>query len=316
MRIPTSYGLAALVLAGAVFAQGPPSEPAPPALRQMAITIDDLPVAPPQRHSTVEQTAITDRIITTLLRHDVPAIGFVNENKLEVEGVVEPARVDLLRRWLDAGFELGNHGYGHLDLHRVDPERWMADVLRGERILRPLVKDLDERMPRYFRHPFLRTGRSLEIKRRTTEFLAQHGYRIAPVTIDNQEWIFGRAYVDAGDDQAKRTRIGEAYIAYMLDMVAYYESQTLAIVGEPIPHTLLIHTYALNADWLDTLLRALVTRGYTFISLDQALQHPVYGSEDTFTGSGGITWLHRWAITRGMPGSTFAGEPAIPEWLE
>ena len=90
---------------------------------------------------------------------------------------------------------------------------------------------------------------------------------------------------------------------------------SLAIVGEEIPQTLLIHAYALNADWLDGLLRRLAKRGYRFVSLEEALRHPAYDSPDEFTGSGGITWLHRWAITRGMAATTFAGEPEVPGWL-
>lgn len=312
-----------LLLAVVLRAEEPgPDEPAaPPAAprvaqpaRLMAVTIDDLPVGPPRAHSIDEQRRITESLIAVLEKHAVPAIGFVNEDKLEVDGAVDPARVALLERWLDAGFELGNHGYSHLDLHRVDRERWQRDVLRGERVLRPLLAKRD-RAPRYFRHPFLHTGRSLEIKAGTERFLADHGYRVAPVTIDNQEWIFGGAYAESADDPDRRERLGEAYVDYMLAMVAYYEQQAEAIVGEAIPQVLLIHAYALNADWLDPLLTGIAARGYRFISLDDALEHPAYGSEDTYVGPGGITWLHRWAITRGLPPSIFATEPSIPSWL-
>ncbi len=283
--------------------------------RAMVVTIDDLPIGPPHRHANAEQAAITEKLIATLKRHQVPAIGFVNENKLEVDGTVDPVRVALLDQWLGAGFELGNHGYAHLDLHRVDAAEWTADVLRGERILRPLLAQRGQ-TPRYFRHPFLHTGRSVEVRDQTTAFLAEHGYRVAPVTIDNQEWIFGGAYARADSDRARKERLGKAYVEYMLAMVRYYEQQAVAIAGEEIPQILLIHAYALNADWLDSILEGIIERGYQFISLDDALEHPIYRSEDTFTGGGGITWLHRWAITRGMSAATFASEPELPDWLE
>lgn len=305
-----------LLLALPSAAAGPPARSLPdPPLRTMAVTIDDLPVGPPRAHPLAEQRAITDRLIAVLEKHGVPAIGFVNENKLEVDGTVDPARVALLERWLEAGFELGNHGHAHLDLHRVDRQVWQQDVLRGERVLRPLLAER-KLSPRYFRHPFLHTGRSLDIKSQTDRFLAEHGYRVAPVTIDNQEWIFGGAYAAADQDSALRERIGEAYVEYMLAIVRYYEQQAEAIVGEAIPQVLLIHAYALNADWLDQLLTAIVERGYRFVPLDDALRHPAYASEDNYIGPGGITWLHRWAISRGMPPSTYRGEPEIPDWLE
>ena len=304
--------LLTLLVPGLAVAETVP-EPAAPD-RRMAITVDDLPVAPPSAHTLGERERITPDLLAVLERYRVPAIGFVNEGRLEIEGRVEPRLVALLERWLAAGFELGNHSYDHLDLHRVDAERWMADVARGERVLTDLLATRGAR-PRFFRHPFLHTGRSLEVKERTEGFLSERGYRVAPVTIDNQEWIFGRAYVDAGGDEKERARIGAAYVDYMEAMTEYYEDQSRVILGEEIPQVLLIHAYALNAAWLDELLERLVDRGYRFVPLEEALEHPAFALPDRYVGPGGITWLHRWAITRGMPGSTFRGEPGLPDWL-
>jgi hypothetical protein len=65
------------------------------------------------------------------------------------------------------------------------------------------------------------------------------------------------------------------------------------------------------------LLDALAARGYRWVTLEQALAHPAYGRRiDGFTGLGGITWLHRWAITEGRDRAIFAGEPEVPEWVE
>lgn len=287
----------------------------PPTLR-MVITVDDLPVAPPNQHSLAEQQEITQKIIETLSKHHVPAIGFVNESKLEVEGEIDADRVQLLERWLQAGFELGNHGHSHLDLHRVSPESWLADIEKGERTLRPLTRRHASPL-RFFRHPFLHTGRTLKIKQDTEHFLAQRGYRVAPVTIDNSEWIFGRAYAVAHsrNDEALKQRLGLAYLDYMEQMISFYEGQAEAILGEPLPQVLLIHAYALNADWLGRLLSRLEKRSYRFIPLEEALEHPAYDRSDEFIGAGGITWLHRWAITAGMNSSLFRGEPGCPSWV-
>jgi peptidoglycan/xylan/chitin deacetylase (PgdA/CDA1 family) len=312
-RVQTIGQLALLFGVVGFFGAGPASaaEPTAAPARQMAVTVDDLPVS--LTTSQAEQIRITEALVEVLRRHSVPAIGFVNESKLEVDGKVDPARVALLERWLEAGFELGNHGYQHLDLNKVDPESWIEDILRGERVLRPLLGKRGM-VPRFFRHPYLHTGRSLEIKRRTTDYLGAHGYRVAPVSVDNQEYRFGRPYAEA-ESPAERQRIGEAYVEYMDQIVRYYEQQAEVIVGRPIPHVLLIHAYALNADRLGDLLKRLEERGYEFVSLEEALTHPAYESEDTFTGPSGITWLHRRALTSGMPGSTFAGEPDIPQWM-
>lgn len=283
----------------------------------MAITVDDLPVAQPSWHSDPQMDRITTDLLATLSEHSVPAVGFVNEGKLETEKGVDAFRVKILQRWLEAKFELGNHGFSHLDLHRVPPEEWMADVVRGEKVTRGLAEASGGDY-RYFRHPFLHTGMSVEIQSETGEFLAGRGYTVAPVTIDNSEWVYGRAYAQAynsGDEELQR-RIGQDYLRYMLEVVRFYESQSEAIVGRAIPQILLVHAYALNADWLDDLLVKLEERGYSWVSLEEALEDPVYERAiDGWTGMGGITWLHRWAITDGMDRSGFEGEPEPSEWV-
>ena len=87
-------------------------------------------------------------------------------------------------------------------------------------------------------------------------------------------------------------------------------------MGREIPQVLLLHATALNASSLDALAGMFKTRGYTFISLDLALEDAAYQSADTYVGPGGITWLHRWALTNGTRGTAFGGEPIVPDWID
>jgi peptidoglycan/xylan/chitin deacetylase (PgdA/CDA1 family) len=315
MKVITSACVCAVAILATAGDQtnGPTVQPR----RLMAVTVDDLPVAQTSWHTDGQMDRITTDLLATLARHGVPAVGFVNEGKLETGGEVDVFRLGLLERWLEAGQELGNHGFAHLDLHNVPPEEWKADVARGETQTRKLVEASGGKL-RYFRHPFLHTGLSVEVQADTYDFLASRGYTVAPVTIDNSEWVYGRAYARAynDDDEEMQQRIGRDYIRYMLEVVDYSEGQSEAIVGRFIPQVLLVHAYALNADWLDELLIALERMGYGWVSLEEALEDPVYGRPiDGWTGMGGITWLHRWALTEGLDRSVFKGEPEPPEWV-
>lgn len=285
--------------------------------RPIAVTIDDLPVASSLAPDPAREEEVTAALLAALARQGIPAVGFVNEAKLAPDGEVDPRRVALLRRWLDAGLELGNHTHSHPDLHEVGREAYEADVLRGERVTRPLVEAAGGRL-RFFRHPFLRTGRDLETRRAFEAFLAEHGYRVAPVTIDNYDYRFAAAYDRAASrgDSAAAQRVRAAYLAYMEAVVAYYEAQTEALFGRPIPHVLLLHASALNAASLDDLAGMLRERGYAFAPLERVLEDPAYASEDGYTGPAGITWLHRWALTAGKRGAFFAGEPEVPAWID
>ncbi len=250
------------------------------------------------------------------MERDVPAIGFVNERGLHVDDAVDKGRVDLLRLWLAAGLELGNHSFSHFDLHRTALEEFKADVLRGQVITGNLIA-VREQTIRYFRHPFLRTGLSLDNKHELENFLTAHGYRVAPVTIDNSEWIYARANdlaIQVGDT-AFAEQLGSEYVNYMLKMFAFYEDQSAQIFKGNISQVLLLHANELNSDWFGTLADSLFGKGYASITLAEALQDPAYQSADTYIGAGGITWLHRWAISRNADPVMFRGEPKTPDYI-
>jgi len=285
--------------------------------RRIVLTIDDLPAQLAPGLSRERLQAITGPLLSTLQNQQVPAVGFVNEEKLYPGGKLDSSRIAFLEQWLAAGFELGNHTFSHPDLHHTPLEEFQEDVLRGEKVSRPLAA-VRHRPYRYFRHPFLHTGLDLENKIALEDFLEQHGYEVAPVTIDNSEWIFARAFDHAldQDDSNLQKRLGPEYVDYMLSMTAYYEDQSRSLFDREIPQILLLHANDLNARYLGSLLAALAQRGYSFIDLETALEDPAYSSPDAYVGPGGITWLHRWALTRGVDRSFFAGEPTTPLWVQ
>jgi peptidoglycan/xylan/chitin deacetylase (PgdA/CDA1 family) len=274
--------------------------------RQVTITIDDLPFVSANALTEEEILARTENLLGHLRGRAIPAIGFVNEGKLFEDEKEDLARVALLDLWIDAGMELGNHTYSHLDLHGTPLEEFQEDVLRGEVVTRRLMSARGG-VARFFRHPFLHTGRDLRTKEAISSFLSSRGYRVAPVTIDNYDYLFARAYnlAEAGE----KGRISEAYLRYMSAVVEFYEGQSRAILEYEPPQILLLHASSLNAENLGRVLDSLGEKGYRFVSLDEALRDPAFSRPDAYVGPAGITWLHRWAITGGLPKSTFAGEP-------
>lgn len=288
--------------------------PAPRRL-EVAITFDDLPVIS-TLHDDKSLAEITNKLLTTFKHSKAPIIGFVNETKLYSNNELDPARVALLKAWLDAGLELGNHSYSHHSLNSTPLADFEADVLRGEALTRGLMARQQKQL-RYFRHPFLHTGRSIETRDQFVSFLHSHGYAVAPVTIDNSDWIFARAYDNARDanDPAGMKQIADAYVPYMEAKFAYYENQSNKLFGRDIKQVLLVHANAINADYFKDIVSMLQKRGYKFITLEDALSDKAYTSPDTFTGPGGISWLDRWALTRGVPKDFFKGEPRTPAFV-
>ena len=280
----------------------------------IAVTIDDLPVVTTQR--TLEaRRDITKRLLGHIRRAKVPAIGFVNENKLYRNDKRAEDEIALLKMWLDAGLELGNHTYSHRSLNRIPIEDYKADLLKGETITKELLAGKGLGM-RYFRHPFLQTGRTMEIKADFHAFLREHGYRIAPITFDNADYIFARGYDNARDrgDKVLMKRVGEAYVLYMEAKLAYWEEQSKKLFGRNMSHTLLLHANSINAEYFDDLAAMMKKRGYKFVRLEDALKDEAYALPDTYVGPAGISWLHRWAREKGRD-LIVPNEPLVPGFV-
>jgi peptidoglycan/xylan/chitin deacetylase (PgdA/CDA1 family) len=284
--------------------------------REVAVTFDDLPGVSAVDRSAAHLNRVTAGLLRAFLQRRIPVVGFVNEGKLWQNGALDDERVQILREWLAAGLELGNHTYSHIDLHVATLDEVKDAVVRGDATMRVLMAT-QERAPRYFRHPYLRTGRDPQTRGSFEAFLAERRYTVAPVTIDNADYTFAAAYDRAaarGDDRAV-DEIVTMYLDYMNRVVRYYERQSQALFGRQIRQILLLHANALNAVAFDRIAAALEERGYTFVRLDRVLQDTAFKSPDTYCGPGGISWIHRWAISRGKQAEFFAGEPKVPSWI-
>jgi peptidoglycan/xylan/chitin deacetylase (PgdA/CDA1 family) len=270
--------------------------------RQVAITIDDLPAAAANSMSGTEITAMTAKLLATLREQKVPAVGFVNERKLFYKWGEVDERIKALNMWLDAGFELGNHTYAHTSLNRAGLKEFEDGVVQGEVITSLLLAQHKMKL-RYFRHPYLDTGRDLLTRREAEAFLVARGYTIAPITLDAWDWHFAGVYDDAKKrgDAAAQQEVVNAYLSYHAAMFDFYEKLARDTIGYEPKQILLLHGNNLEADHIGELIDMMRKRGYRFITLADALGDAAYGLPDTYVGEEGNGWLEHWAITLGHP---------------
>lgn len=278
--------------------------------RRVAFTFDDIPGVGAGCNVSVV-SAMNRKLVGTIRKNNIPALGLVVDSNLCQASRDELASVYEI--WLDAGLELGNHTASHRDLNRQPLTAYQDDTLLGEKTIRPLLEARGKR-PRYFRYPFLRSGLDLEKKRAFEAFLKEHDYVIAPVTIDNDEYVYADIYRRAMNrgDKTVANRIADDYIRYMESMFAWYESFSQSTLGYEIPQILLLHANHLNADHLPRLIAMAKRRGYRFISIDEALRDPAYKRADSYVGPRGLSWLQRWALD---DGKTIPAENDLPKWV-
>jgi peptidoglycan/xylan/chitin deacetylase (PgdA/CDA1 family) len=282
--------------------------------RFIAVTIDDLHVVSTRGDLKTRQE-ITKKLLAHITKAKVPAVGFVNENKLYASEKPNETQIDLLRSWMDTGLELGNHTFSHRSLNNIELADYQKDILRGEIITRKLMQAKGKTL-RYFRHPYLQTGLSLEVKDGLNKFLFENDYTIAPVTIDNADWIFARAYDNAFDKNDKNLmkQIGAAYVPYLENKMDYWERQSLKLFDREVKQILLLHANFINSDYFGDIAKMLKKRGYKFITLEEALKDESYKLPDTFNKRAGISWLHRWALAKGRE-NVLPGEPKTPDFV-
>ena len=280
--------------------------------RAVALTFDDLPDGIAHDVATMKRN--TTQLLRVLKLHRAPAIGFVNEINLHVRGE-SVARIQLLKQWVDSGMALGNHTFSHPRLFDTPLAKYKDDVIKGELITRRLMS---ERGPYqlFFRHPYTSTGSSRQVKAAFEKFLGERGYKIAPFTIGNADFIFNNLYVVArrNRDAAMMDRLREAYLEYTDSEFEFFERLSREMFGREISQVLLIHANEINADCLDEMLNRLAGRGYRFVTLDRALEDKAYQTKDDYVGPALGSWLHRWTVSLGMK-VKLDEEPSPPEWV-
>lgn len=264
---------------------------------QVALTFDDLPaITLVKRQDYVDD--LNRRLLAGLRRHHIRATGFVVESKLdELDRARQTA---ILRRWLNAGMDLGNHTFSHESPNELGAAGYTADIAQGEVVTKKLLAERGRRES-WFRAPNLETGSPMPVKREIEDWLAAHGYRMAPVSLNATDWQFAEPYDDAiaHHDAPRARRLRAAYLRYTARMIPWYRQQAHILFGRDIAHVMLLHASRLNADCIDDLVAMLRRNRLRPVSLDQAMRDPAYRTADHYAEKDGIDWMERWAQTLG-----------------
>jgi peptidoglycan/xylan/chitin deacetylase (PgdA/CDA1 family) len=281
--------------------------------KKICITVDDLPVVPYGIEDPDFQMQLIKNLIRTFDTYHIPAIGYVNEIKLFQDEIPDSAQLNLLVQWVNGGYDLGNHTYSHHSYNKVPDSVYFDDILKGQIITSQLMEAQGKKL-QYFRHPYLHAGRDAEKYEALNAFLTKHNYIPAPVTIDNDDYLFAKAYHNAYQEGNKKlmVEIGEQYVTYMEEKVLFFEQKSKEVFGRNIAQTLLIHASLLNSEYLDELAEMLVKNGYTFISQEETLNDTAYSTPVTSYTEYGYSWIYRWGFSMGFTNTLRKGDIEVP----
>jgi peptidoglycan/xylan/chitin deacetylase (PgdA/CDA1 family) len=232
--------------------------------KEIAITIDDLPLVASKMNTPGNQQRSTERfekIIQAFTENQVPATGFI------IAGAIEKGQWVFLEQFRKAGLSLGNHTYSHRSAHQLGAYKYIADISRADKIIAPLLTE-----PKYFRFPYLDEG-SKQAKPIIQKFLADNHYIVAPVTIDSKDFEFNEQlyHIPYRAREKYINQLKKRYLSYVWNQTVKAEKKAN---GKLVKQILLIHANLLNSYALNDLIQMYKQNGYTFITLADALKNP------------------------------------------
>jgi peptidoglycan/xylan/chitin deacetylase (PgdA/CDA1 family) len=268
----------------------------PATAQQIAFTWDDVPAHGPlpARETRVD---VAQKLISAMKEaHVPPTYGLLNGVQTERE----PLSTPVLDMWRDAGFPLGNHTWSHPNLKSSSLADWEADLLKNEPLLKQHMGNADWH---WLRYPYLGEGETQEKRAGARQFLAQHGYKIAAVTMSFGDYAYNDPYARcvAKNDSAAIARLETSYLDAASAAVDYSRSMSKALYGHDIPYVLLMHVGAFDAQMLPRLLKLYRDRGFDFVTLQQAENDPFYKNDLDLTLPPAPDSLEEAMIMLGLP---------------
>jgi peptidoglycan/xylan/chitin deacetylase (PgdA/CDA1 family) len=224
--------------------------------KTIAITIDDLPFVGEYRNFHLNM------MMTTMVQQQVPATGFI------IASEVRNDNWDMLNKFRDAGFGLGNHTFSHANLNRLTVDEYIQEIKKADSLLSPVLTK-----PKYFRYPYL--AMSTGSKRdKILCYLAKKKYKVAPISIDSKDFAFNQRLLSV-PELKRRDYLNELkpfYLDFIWQQTVKAEDHSQYHHNPEQSQILLIHANLLNAYVLPDIINLYKEQGYEFVTLDDALK--------------------------------------------
>ncbi|MFZ0322418.1 MAG: polysaccharide deacetylase family protein [Candidatus Sulfotelmatobacter sp.] len=271
--------------------------------QKVAVTFDDLPlngVLPPG----VTRVETARNVLEILKkRHMPPVYGFINAKRLE--GNMDGA--EALKLWV-AAEPVGNHTYSHMDLEQNSPEAFERDIEENEPVLELLqAKDNWH----WLRYPYLHEGETVEKRRAVRAYLKAHGYRIAQVTLDWEDYLWNTAYARcaAKNDTKSIEWLKTSYLSTASEFIDLGREQAKLIYGREISYVLLMHLGAFSSTILPDALDLLKKKGFKLVTLEEAESDAVYEGDPNAGMHDAGTLLDQWMQVKQIKYPEHADKP-------
>jgi peptidoglycan-N-acetylglucosamine deacetylase len=262
------------------------------AAQKLAITMDDLPSNGPLPPGVTRVETAKDVLAILKKRHVPPVYGFINAKKLE--GSADGA--EALKVWA-AAEPVGNHTYSHMDLEQNPAEAFEREIEENEPALELLArKGATGNEWHWFRYPYLHEGDTVEKRRAVRAYLTAHGYRIAEVTLDWEDYLWNAAYARcvAKGDTKSIPWLRSSYLNTASEFLDLGRAQAKLIYGHEINYVLLMHLGAFSSTILPDALDLLKKKGFKLVTLEEVESDAAYEGDPDVGMKDAGTLLDQW----------------------
>ena len=224
-------------------------------------------------------------ILAALSQAQIKSILFAAGKRVD-----SPEGLKLVMEWGNAGHAVGNHTYSHLNFGsgQTTLDAFTADVAKNEALLKG-VPGWTQR----FRFPYLKEGETAVKRDEFRRWLTAHQYKTGAVSIDASDWYYNNRYLAWKDTHPSEdpSRFRTAYLDHLWSRATYYDALSEKLFHRSIKHVLLLHTNAINAAFLPDVIAMFKSKGWTFVSPEEAYEDVVYAMNQTVLPAGeSILW--------------------------
>jgi|CZKL01.1.fsa_nt_gi ketosteroid isomerase-like protein len=270
----------------------------------VALTFDDLPAAgslPPEQNRTKIVIALVAELKAN---HLEGTYGFVNASKLQND----PDAQQALHIWIDGGMNVGSHTWSHMSLSANSAEAFENEIALNEPALAEYAGKRDWH---WFRYPFLWEGDTLEKRHAVRGYLQEHGYRVAQVTLDFEDYAWNDAYgrCSAKHDDAAINSLRQSYIDTAVEYIKLGREEQQISFGHEIPNVMLLHATAFTTLMLPDLLGLLRSEGFMLAGLPEVEKDPAYALDPDAALKYGGTLPDQFMDAKHLPYPPFKPKP-------
>ncbi len=270
----------------------------------VALTFDDLPAAgslPLGENRTRIATSLAAELTAN---HLEGTYGFVNASKLQND----PDAQQAVHVWVDAGMNIGSHTWSHISLTSNSAEAFEKDIAQNEEALAAYAGGRDWH---WFRYPFLWEGDTLDKRNAVRNYLREHGYRVAQVSLDFEDYAWNDAYArcSAKQDAASIAWLKQSYLETATEYIRLGREEQQIAFGHEIPNVMLLHATAFTTLMVPELVNMLRTQGFQFASLPDVEKDPAYALDPDAALKYGGTLPDQFMDSRHLPYPAFKPKP-------